>query len=79
MHSLTASFVVLCFFSQAQFGRRWTKIAKLVGSRTVLQVKSYARQYFKHKVRLSGCVTLLIDSIQGVHTSSVASHTSGRL
>uniref|UniRef100_A0A3P8T1D7 Myb-like, SWIRM and MPN domain-containing protein 1 n=1 Tax=Amphiprion percula TaxID=161767 RepID=A0A3P8T1D7_AMPPE len=34
----------------AQFGRRWTKIAKLVGSRTVLQVKSYARQYFKHKV-----------------------------
>ncbi|XP_076009318.1 histone H2A deubiquitinase MYSM1 [Genypterus blacodes] len=34
----------------AQFGRRWTKIAKLVGSRSVLQVKSYARQYFKHKV-----------------------------
>ncbi|KAK0144827.1 Histone H2A deubiquitinase MYSM1 [Merluccius polli] len=33
----------------AQFGRRWTKIAKLVGSRTVLQVKSYARQYFKQK------------------------------
>ncbi|XP_061594057.1 histone H2A deubiquitinase MYSM1 [Cololabis saira] len=33
----------------AQFGRRWTKIAKLLGSRTVLQVKSYARQYFKHK------------------------------
>ncbi|XP_061635981.1 histone H2A deubiquitinase MYSM1 isoform X1 [Phyllopteryx taeniolatus] len=36
----------------AQFGRRWTKIAKLVGSRSVLQVKSYARQYLKHKVRL---------------------------
>ncbi|XP_041862348.1 histone H2A deubiquitinase MYSM1 [Melanotaenia boesemani] len=35
----------------AQFGRRWTKIAKLVGSRTVLQVKSYARQYFKHKTK----------------------------
>ncbi|KAM9358024.1 histone H2A deubiquitinase MYSM1 [Symphorus nematophorus] len=35
----------------AQFGRRWTKIAKLVGSRTVLQVKSYARLYFKHKVK----------------------------
>uniref|UniRef100_A0A8C8HER7 Myb-like, SWIRM and MPN domain-containing protein 1 n=1 Tax=Oncorhynchus tshawytscha TaxID=74940 RepID=A0A8C8HER7_ONCTS len=33
----------------AQFGRRWTKISKLVGSRTVFQVKSYARQYFKHK------------------------------
>lgn len=40
-----------CVFLQAQFGRRWTKIAKLVGSRSVLQVKSYARQYFKHKVR----------------------------
>ncbi|KAE8294561.1 Histone H2A deubiquitinase MYSM1 [Larimichthys crocea] len=36
----------------AQFGRRWTKIAKLVGSRSVLQVKSYARQYFKHKAKL---------------------------
>ncbi|KAM9848665.1 histone H2A deubiquitinase MYSM1 [Aulostomus maculatus] len=35
----------------AQFGRRWTKIAKLVGGRTVLQVKSYARQYFKHKAK----------------------------
>ncbi|XP_033478664.2 histone H2A deubiquitinase MYSM1 [Epinephelus lanceolatus] len=35
----------------AQFGRRWTKIAKLVGSRSVLQVKSYARQYFKHKAK----------------------------
>ncbi|XP_034036318.1 histone H2A deubiquitinase MYSM1 isoform X2 [Thalassophryne amazonica] len=35
----------------AQFGRRWTKIAKLVGSRTILQVKSYARQYFKHKAK----------------------------
>ncbi|KAM3620111.1 uncharacterized protein V6R79_018455 [Siganus canaliculatus] len=35
----------------AQFGRRWTKISKLVGSRSVLQVKSYARQYFKHKVK----------------------------
>ncbi|XP_010783596.1 histone H2A deubiquitinase MYSM1 [Notothenia coriiceps] len=34
-----------------QFGRRWTKISKLVGSRSILQVKSYARQYFKHKVR----------------------------
>ncbi|XP_032659031.2 deubiquitinase MYSM1 isoform X2 [Chelonoidis abingdonii] len=35
----------------AKFGRRWTKIAKLVGSRTVLQVKSYARQYFKNKAK----------------------------
>ncbi|CAI5640055.1 histone H2A deubiquitinase MYSM1 [Oreochromis niloticus] len=35
----------------ARFGRRWTKIAKLMESRTVLQVKSYARQYFKHKAK----------------------------
>ncbi|XP_040834414.1 deubiquitinase MYSM1 isoform X1 [Ochotona curzoniae] len=35
----------------AKFGRRWTKIAKLIGSRTVLQVKSYARQYFKNKLK----------------------------
>ncbi|KTF85799.1 hypothetical protein cypCar_00019816, partial [Cyprinus carpio] len=34
----------------AQFGRRWTKIAKLIGTRTVLQAKSYARQCFKNKV-----------------------------
>uniref|UniRef100_A0A1A7WZ65 Myb-like, SWIRM and MPN domain-containing protein 1 n=1 Tax=Iconisemion striatum TaxID=60296 RepID=A0A1A7WZ65_9TELE len=33
----------------AQFGRRWTKIAKLVGTRNVLQVKNYARQHFKQK------------------------------
>ncbi|XP_010854176.1 PREDICTED: histone H2A deubiquitinase MYSM1 isoform X1 [Bison bison bison] len=38
----------------AKFGRRWTKIAKLIESRTVLQVKSYARQYFKNKVKLDG-------------------------
>ncbi|XP_001381159.3 deubiquitinase MYSM1 isoform X1 [Monodelphis domestica] len=38
----------------AKFGRRWTKIAKLIGSRTVLQVRSYARQYFKNKTKLDG-------------------------
>ncbi|KAF5900459.1 histone H2A deubiquitinase MYSM1-like, partial [Clarias magur] len=38
----------------AQFGRRWTKIAKLIGTRTVLQVKSYARQYFKNKAKAEG-------------------------
>ncbi|XP_065529308.1 deubiquitinase MYSM1 isoform X1 [Lathamus discolor] len=37
-----------------KFGRRWTKIAKLIGSRTVLQVKSYARQYFKNKAKNGG-------------------------
>ncbi|XP_058234852.1 histone H2A deubiquitinase MYSM1 isoform X1 [Hemibagrus wyckioides] len=40
----------------AQFGRRWTKIAKLIGTRTVLQVKSYARQYFKNKAKAEGHV-----------------------
>ncbi|XP_021459909.2 histone H2A deubiquitinase MYSM1 isoform X4 [Oncorhynchus mykiss] len=43
----------------AQFGRRWTKISKLVGSRTILQVKSYARQYFKHKAK-SECNTTAV-------------------
>ncbi|XP_068809419.1 deubiquitinase MYSM1 isoform X1 [Struthio camelus] len=38
-----------------KFGRRWTKIAKLIGSRTVLQVKSYARQYFKNKAKNDEC------------------------
>ncbi|KAG8437088.1 hypothetical protein GDO86_007969 [Hymenochirus boettgeri] len=39
------------FFEQglATFGRRWTSISKLIGSRTVLQVKSYARHYYKNK------------------------------
>ncbi|XP_023558439.1 histone H2A deubiquitinase MYSM1 isoform X2 [Octodon degus] len=35
----------------SKFGRRWTKIAKLIGSRTVFQVKNYARQYFKNKIK----------------------------
>lgn len=47
-----------CVVLQARFGRRWTKIAKLMESRTVLQVKSYARQYFKHKVRQSTWIIL---------------------
>ncbi|XP_036610316.1 histone H2A deubiquitinase MYSM1 [Trichosurus vulpecula] len=38
----------------AKFGRRWTKIAKLIGSRNVLQVRSYARQYLKKKTKLDG-------------------------
>ncbi|XP_071421103.1 deubiquitinase MYSM1 isoform X2 [Pithys albifrons albifrons] len=38
-----------------KFGRRWTKIAKLIGSRTVLQVKSYARQYFRNKAKNGDC------------------------
>ncbi|KAM4721104.1 deubiquitinase MYSM1 [Rhinophrynus dorsalis] len=36
----------------AEYGRRWTSIARLIGSRTVLQVKSYARHYFKNKSKL---------------------------
>uniref|UniRef100_A0A8C7GLU9 Myb-like, SWIRM and MPN domain-containing protein 1 n=1 Tax=Oncorhynchus kisutch TaxID=8019 RepID=A0A8C7GLU9_ONCKI len=53
----------------AQFGRRWTKISKLVGSRTVFQVKSYARQYFKHKVTLSS--SLHLSQLKG-NTTAVA-------
>ncbi|KAK2883590.1 hypothetical protein Q8A67_017227 [Cirrhinus molitorella] len=52
----------------AQFGRRWTKIAKLIGTRTVLQVKSYARQYFKNKSKT--------DTLAEVPSSNVASDTT---
>ncbi|XP_060087877.1 deubiquitinase MYSM1 [Heteronotia binoei] len=38
----------------AKFGRRWTKIAMMISSRNVLQVKSYARQYFKNKTKADG-------------------------
>ncbi|XP_061489180.1 deubiquitinase MYSM1 isoform X2 [Rhineura floridana] len=38
----------------AKFGRRWTKIAMMIGSRNVLQVKSFARQYFKNKAKTDG-------------------------
>ncbi|XP_051855533.1 deubiquitinase MYSM1 isoform X1 [Antechinus flavipes] len=38
----------------ARFGRRWTKIAKLIGSRNVLQVRSYARQHLKKKIGVVG-------------------------
>ena len=57
-------------FLQAQFGRRWTKIAKLVGSRSILQVKSYARQYFKHKVRFAFTFyhVILLPKQQAGHT-----------
>uniref|UniRef100_A0A8C7GME0 Myb-like, SWIRM and MPN domain-containing protein 1 n=1 Tax=Oncorhynchus kisutch TaxID=8019 RepID=A0A8C7GME0_ONCKI len=63
----------------AQFGRRWTKISKLVGSRTVFQVKSYARQYFKHKVTLSSSLHLSqLKTSSAFSTSglSVPSHLS---
>ncbi|KAM8930122.1 deubiquitinase MYSM1 [Pelodytes ibericus] len=39
----------------AEFGRRWTNISRLIGSRTVLQVKSYARHYFKNKCKMEDC------------------------
>ncbi|NXA31467.1 MYSM1 deubiquitinase, partial [Eudromia elegans] len=60
--------------------RRWTKIAKLIGSRTVLQVKSYARQYFKNKAKndesgkeeQSGCASsrLSVEDGTGLETLS---------
>ena len=35
---------------QDLFGRSWTKIAQLIPSRTTLQVKNYAQQFFKQQV-----------------------------
>uniref|UniRef100_A0A671MRI9 Myb-like, SWIRM and MPN domain-containing protein 1 n=1 Tax=Sinocyclocheilus anshuiensis TaxID=1608454 RepID=A0A671MRI9_9TELE len=52
----------------AQFGHRWTKIAKLIGTRSVLQVKSYAKQYFKNKSKT--------DTPAEVPSSNVTSDTS---
>ncbi|KAG5850031.1 hypothetical protein ANANG_G00077950 [Anguilla anguilla] len=49
----------------AQFGRRWTKIAKLIGSRTVLQVKSYARQYLKNKAKSDVAMPAVAADSQG--------------
>uniref|UniRef100_S4R852 Uncharacterized protein n=1 Tax=Petromyzon marinus TaxID=7757 RepID=S4R852_PETMA len=34
----------------AQYGKRWTKLSELIPSRTLLQVRSYARHYLKHKI-----------------------------
>ncbi|KAK3091933.1 hypothetical protein FSP39_023819 [Pinctada imbricata] len=42
----------LCFLRGLEiFGRSWTKVAELIPSRTVLQVKNYAQQYFKQKAK----------------------------
>ncbi|CDQ78635.1 unnamed protein product [Oncorhynchus mykiss] len=60
----------------AQFGRRWTKISKLVGSRTVFQVKSYARQYFKHKSLSSLIILSPFHSAFSTSGLSVPSHLS---
>ncbi|XP_056133349.1 histone H2A deubiquitinase MYSM1 [Lampris incognitus] len=61
----------------AQFGRRWTKIAKMVGSRTVLQVKSYARQYFKHKAKSEPkAVALSTGQLVAAHASESSSTTN---
>ncbi|XP_031569318.1 histone H2A deubiquitinase MYSM1-like [Actinia tenebrosa] len=37
----------------AKYGRSWTRIAAMIDSRTVLQVKNYANQYFKNKDKVS--------------------------
>lgn len=61
----------------AQFGRRWTKIAKLVGSRTVLQVKSYAKQYFKHQDKSTAkALAPPTDPLPELHPQPTSSHPS---
>ncbi|XP_067085792.1 histone H2A deubiquitinase MYSM1 [Osmerus mordax] len=61
-----------------QFGRRWTKISKLLGSRTVLQVKSYARQYFKQKDKSepSSAAPPSGEEVQGRAPESSSSHAA---
>ncbi|XP_044285936.1 deubiquitinase MYSM1 isoform X2 [Varanus komodoensis] len=74
----------------AKFGRRWTKIAMMIGSRNVLQVKSYARQYFKNKAKTDGlekleqqqCVNIPIptsnEDNEGKRASWASTHLRGR-
>lgn len=59
----------------AQYGRRWTKIAKLVGSRSVLQVKSYARQYLKQEAKSDAKATAPSAGLKPpMHLQSTSSH-----
>uniref|UniRef100_A0A8C1ZR50 Myb-like, SWIRM and MPN domain-containing protein 1 n=1 Tax=Cyprinus carpio TaxID=7962 RepID=A0A8C1ZR50_CYPCA len=62
----------------AQFGHRWTKIAKLIGTRSVLQVKSYARQYFKNKSKTDTPAEVSSSNVtsDGTWLSSIQPHVS---
>ncbi|XP_026089507.1 histone H2A deubiquitinase MYSM1 [Carassius auratus] len=62
----------------AQFGHRWTKIAKLIGTRSVLQVKSYARQYFKNKSKTDTAAEVPSSNVTSDATSvsSIQPHIS---
>uniref|UniRef100_A0A8C1RFV7 Myb-like, SWIRM and MPN domain-containing protein 1 n=1 Tax=Cyprinus carpio TaxID=7962 RepID=A0A8C1RFV7_CYPCA len=62
----------------AQFGHRWTKIAKLIGTRSVLQVKSYARQYFKNKSKTDTPAEVSSSNVtsDGTLLSSIQPHVS---
>ncbi|GAB6028918.1 Myb-like, SWIRM and MPN domains 1 [Chamberlinius hualienensis] len=42
-----------------RYGNKWSKIAKLLGTRTTLQVKSFARQYLKQTGLSGQCVERL--------------------
>ena len=42
----------MILFPQGLYGRSWTKIASMIETRTALQVKNYAKQYFRQKVML---------------------------
>ncbi|CAM9755641.1 unnamed protein product [Lampetra planeri] len=69
----------------AQYGKRWTKLSELIPSRTLLQVRSYARHYLKHKVgrtgghrrSLSSCARPLVGGLAGSETVRVRTLSDG--
>ena len=48
IHTLYSLYFLLL---QELYGRSWTKIANMIDTRTALQVKNYAKQYFRQKVK----------------------------
>ncbi|CAI5777064.1 histone H2A deubiquitinase MYSM1 isoform X1 [Podarcis lilfordi] len=63
----------------AKFGRRWTKIAMMIGSRNVLQVKSFARQYFKNKAKTDGSEKVELQPYVNVPPPSVNQDDEGKV
>ena len=51
--------LIVFLIFQGLYGRSWTKIANMIDTRTALQVKNYAKQYFRQKVRKKTSATRL--------------------
>ena len=57
---------------QGLYGRSWTKIASMIDTRTALQVKNYAKQYFRQKVKnISYQTSILLTAVRQTDELSV--------